>query len=130
LPTSASTPCCARIGRLGLCGALAYAYSLAFFASSTVVYALAAGRKNWAAITHVFGGWLTVHGDLDEPRAVVHEDVEVRRHGAHEAGGLVRRQFGSGDLNTRPETGWVVMCDLVAFAGPSRTIHPGVSCMK
>jgi hypothetical protein len=40
--------------------ALAYACSFAFFAS-TVVYALAAGSKNWAAVTHVFGGWLTVH---------------------------------------------------------------------
>jgi hypothetical protein len=39
-----------RVGRLGLYGALAYAYAFAFFAS-TVVYALAAGSKNWAAVT-------------------------------------------------------------------------------
>jgi hypothetical protein len=52
-----------RIGRLGLYGALAYAYSFVFFAS-TVVYALAAGSKNWAAITGVFGGWLTLHGAI------------------------------------------------------------------
>ena len=38
-----------RIGRLGLYGALAYAYSFAFFAS-TVVYALAAGSTNWKAL--------------------------------------------------------------------------------
>lgn len=52
-----------RIGRLGLSGALAYAYSFAFFAS-TVIYALAAGSKNWAAVTDVFGGWLTLHGAI------------------------------------------------------------------
>jgi hypothetical protein len=52
-----------RIGRPGLYGALAYAYSFAFFAS-TVVYALAAGSKNWTAVTNVFGGWLTLHGAI------------------------------------------------------------------
>jgi hypothetical protein len=52
-----------RIGRLGLYGALAYAYAFAFFAS-TVVYALAAGSKNWTAVTNVFGGWLTLHGAI------------------------------------------------------------------
>jgi hypothetical protein len=52
-----------RIGRLGLYGVLAYAYSFAFFAS-TVVYALAAGSKNWTAVTDVFGGWLTLHGAI------------------------------------------------------------------
>ena len=51
------------IGRLGLYGALAYAYAFVFFAS-TVVYALAAGSKNWAAVTHVFGGWFTLHGAI------------------------------------------------------------------
>ena len=49
-----------RIGRLGY-GAFAYAYAFVFF-TSTVVYALAAGSKNWNAVTNVFGGWLTVHG--------------------------------------------------------------------
>jgi hypothetical protein len=49
-----------RIGRLGY-GAFAYAYSFVFF-TSTVVYALAAGSKNWTAVTDAFGGWLTVHG--------------------------------------------------------------------
>jgi hypothetical protein len=52
-----------RVGRLGLYGALAYAYAFAFFAS-TVVYALAAGSKNWTAVTDVFGGWLTLHGAI------------------------------------------------------------------
>jgi len=52
-----------RIGRLGLYGALAYAYSFVFF-TSTVVYAFAAGSKNWAAVTRVFGGWLVLHGAI------------------------------------------------------------------
>ena len=51
------------IGRLGLYGALAYAYASMFF-TSTVVYALTAGSKNWAAVTHVFGGWFTLHGAI------------------------------------------------------------------
>jgi hypothetical protein len=51
-----------RIGRLGLYGALAYAQSFMFFAS-TVVYALAAGSKNWT-VTQVFDGWLTLHGAI------------------------------------------------------------------
>ena len=29
-----------------------------------MVYALAAGTKNWAAVTHVFGGWFTLHGAI------------------------------------------------------------------
>jgi hypothetical protein len=29
-----------------------------------VIYALAAGSKTWAAVTGVFGGWLTLHGAI------------------------------------------------------------------
>jgi hypothetical protein len=36
----------------------------AVFFASTVVYALAAGSKNWAAITREFGGWFTLHGAI------------------------------------------------------------------
>src|SRR3984893_4513743 len=50
-----------RIGRLGLFGAVAYAYSYVFF-TSTVVYALAAGTSNWKALGAAFGVWMTVHG--------------------------------------------------------------------
>lgn len=50
-----------RIGRLGLFGAVAYAYSYVFF-TATVVYALAAGTPNWQALGKVFGPWMTVHG--------------------------------------------------------------------
>jgi hypothetical protein len=52
-----------RIGLLGPYGALAYAYSFMFFAS-TVVYALAAESKNWTAVTNLFGGRLTLHGAI------------------------------------------------------------------
>jgi hypothetical protein len=50
-----------RIGRLGLAGAVAYAYSYVFF-TSTVVYALIAGTPSYQDLTKVFGAWLTVHG--------------------------------------------------------------------
>ena len=42
---------------------MAYAHSFVFFAS-TVIHALAAGSTNWAAVTSVFGGWLTLHGAI------------------------------------------------------------------
>ena len=29
-----------------------------------MVYALTAGSKNWAAVTHVFGAWFTLHGAI------------------------------------------------------------------
>lgn len=50
-----------RIGRLGLAGAVAYAYSYVFF-TSTVVYALVTGTPNYKDMTKVFGAWMTVHG--------------------------------------------------------------------
>jgi hypothetical protein len=50
-----------RIGRLGILGAIAYAYSYVFF-TSTVVYALIAGTPNYKALTKLFGPWMTVHG--------------------------------------------------------------------
>jgi hypothetical protein len=50
-----------RIGRLGLFGAIAFAYSYVFF-TTTVMYALVAGTPNYKALTKVFGAWMTVHG--------------------------------------------------------------------
>jgi hypothetical protein len=50
-----------RIGRLGLLGAVAFAYSYVFF-TTTVIYALTAGTQNWNALGKVFGAWMTVHG--------------------------------------------------------------------
>lgn len=50
-----------RIGRLGLAGAVAYAYSYVFF-TATVVYALIAGTPDYKALVTVLGAWMTVHG--------------------------------------------------------------------
>jgi hypothetical protein len=54
---------CPRIGRLGLFGALAYAYSYVFF-SGTVLYALVARTPNYAGVTTTFGASMTVHGAI------------------------------------------------------------------
>ena len=50
-----------RIGRVGLFGAAAYAYSYVFF-TSTVVYALAANISDYQSVTKTFGAWMVVHG--------------------------------------------------------------------
>jgi hypothetical protein len=50
-----------RLGRLGLFGALAYAYAYVFF-TSTVVYALIAKTRDYDALSKVFGSWMTLHG--------------------------------------------------------------------
>jgi hypothetical protein len=50
-----------RIGRLGLIGAVAYAYSFIFF-TSTVVFALVNGTKDWDALNAQLGWWVTIHG--------------------------------------------------------------------
>jgi hypothetical protein len=52
-----------RLGRLGLFGAVAYAYSYLFF-TSTVMYALIAKIPNWTALTKAFGPWMAVHGAI------------------------------------------------------------------
>ena len=52
-----------QIGRLGLLGALGYAYSFIFF-TATVVYALVSGTPDWNALTDRFGAWVTVHSVL------------------------------------------------------------------
>ena len=49
------------IGRLGLIGAVAYAYSFIFF-TSTVVFALVDGTKDWDALNAQLGWWVTIHG--------------------------------------------------------------------
>ncbi len=50
-----------RIGALGLLGAIAYAYAYVFF-TSTVMYALVAGTRNYHDLSDVFGAWMVVHG--------------------------------------------------------------------
>jgi hypothetical protein len=102
-----------RIGRLGLYGALAYAYSFAFFAS-TVVYALAAGSKNWTAVTNVFGGWLTLHGAIMV------------------AGGLA---FGIAVIKTAVLPRWTAVCLMAgvvlvaAAAGMSTAVRAGAAAL-
>lgn len=50
-----------RIGRLGLIGAVAYAYAFVFF-TSTIVYALVRNTPNWDALTKQMGTWIIIHG--------------------------------------------------------------------
>jgi len=52
-----------KLGRAGLFGAVAYAYSYVFF-TSTVIYALIAKTADWPALTKAFGPWMTVHGAI------------------------------------------------------------------
>lgn len=49
------------IGRLGLVGAVAYAYAYVFF-TSTVVYALVSGTRNYDDLATRFGASMVVHG--------------------------------------------------------------------
>lgn len=80
-----------RIGRLGLFGATAYAYSYVFF-TGTVLYALIAGTQNYPALTKLFGAWMTVHG------------------GIMLAGGLA---FGLATVRTRVLPRWTGICLVV-----------------
>jgi hypothetical protein len=50
-----------RIGRLGLFGAVAYAYSYVFF-TGTVLYAIVDSVPSYGDVTRAFGVWMTVHG--------------------------------------------------------------------
>jgi hypothetical protein len=50
-----------QIGRLGLFGAITFAYSYVFF-TGTVLYALIAGLPNYHALTKVLGTWMAIHG--------------------------------------------------------------------
>jgi hypothetical protein len=50
-----------RIGRLGLIGAIGYAYSFVFF-TGTVVFAMVNGTSDWGALSDRLGAWLLIHG--------------------------------------------------------------------
>jgi hypothetical protein len=52
-----------RIGRIGLLGAVGYAYTFVFF-TSTVVFALVQHTSDWNALTDQMGAWITVHSAL------------------------------------------------------------------
>ena len=51
------------IGRLGLLGAVGYAYTFVFF-TSTVVFALVQHTSDWSALESQMGGWIAVHSVL------------------------------------------------------------------
>jgi hypothetical protein len=50
-----------RIGRIGLIGAIGYAYSFVFF-TGTVVFAMVDGTNDWAALSDRLGAWVVIHG--------------------------------------------------------------------
>jgi hypothetical protein len=51
------------IGRLGLLGAIGYAYTFVFF-TSTVVFALVQHTTDWSALKNQMGTWIAVHSVL------------------------------------------------------------------
>ena len=51
------------IGRLGLFGAVAYAYAFVYF-TGTVVYALVEGTSDYAALSDALDPWMTIHGAI------------------------------------------------------------------
>jgi hypothetical protein len=51
------------IGRLGLVGAVGYAYAFIFF-TGTVTFALANHTRNWDALVDRMGPWVSIHGVL------------------------------------------------------------------
>lgn len=53
----------ARMGVLGLVGAIGYAYSFVFF-TGTVVFALVNGTSDWNALVDQLDPWVTIHGVL------------------------------------------------------------------
>jgi len=52
-----------RIARLGLLGAVGYAYTFVFF-TSTVVFALVQHTSDWNALKNQMGAWIAVHSAL------------------------------------------------------------------
>jgi hypothetical protein len=51
------------IGRLGLLGAVGYAYTFVFF-TSTVVFALIQHARDWTSLKNQMGAWIAVHSVL------------------------------------------------------------------
>jgi hypothetical protein len=52
-----------HIGRLGLVGAIGYAYSYVAF-TATVVYSFVEHTPDWVALTRRLGRWFLVHGAI------------------------------------------------------------------
>jgi hypothetical protein len=110
----------ARMGLLGLVGAIGYAYSFVFF-TGTVVYALVNKTSDWNALVGQLGPWVTIHGVLMVLTgfafglAVIRAGVLPRWTGATLMAGLVLVAVSSGlpDIAQTASTG---VRD-VAFAG-------------
>lgn len=102
-----------RIGRLGLAGAVAFSYAYVFF-TSTVVYALVDGTRDYDEVTRVFGWAMTLHG------AVL------------VAGGLC---FGLGVVRARVLFGWTGRCLAVgvilvaAASGSSNVVRTAAAAL-
>jgi hypothetical protein len=84
------------IGRLGLLGAVGYAYTFVFF-TSTVVYALVQHTTDFSALKNQMGGWIAVHSVLMVVTGLVFGYAVVR------AGVLPRW------------TGWLLMLGMLAM---------------
>ena len=68
-----------QIGRLGLVGALAYAYTFVFF-TSTVIYALIDHTHDWDALKARFGAWITIHSVVMVLAGLAFGSAVVRAH--------------------------------------------------
>jgi hypothetical protein len=68
------------IGRLGLLGAVGYAYTFVFF-TSTVVFALVQHTTDFRALKNQMGGWIAVHSVLMVVTGLVFGYAVVRPFG-------------------------------------------------
>jgi hypothetical protein len=108
------------IGRLGLLGAVGYAYTFVFF-TSTVVFALVQHTSDWSALESQMGGWIAVHSVLMVVTglvfgyAVVRAGVLPRWTGALLMLGMLSMVVASA-LPAVVQTGAAALRD-IAFAG-------------
>jgi hypothetical protein len=108
------------IGRLGLLGAVGYAYTFVFF-TSTVVFALVQHTSDWSALENQMGGWIAVHSVLMVVTglvfgyAVVRAGVLPRWTGALLMLGMLSMVVASA-LPAVVQTGAAALRD-IAFAG-------------
>jgi hypothetical protein len=108
------------IGRLGLLGAVGYAYTFVFF-TSTVVFALVQHISDWSALENQMGGWVAVHSALMVVTglvfgyAVVRAGVLPRWTGALLMLGMLSMVVASA-LPAVVQTGAAALRD-IAFAG-------------
>jgi hypothetical protein len=102
-----------QIGRLGLIGALAYAYTFVYF-TSTVVYALVDHTRDWDALKTQLGTAMTVHSVLMVLAGVTFAAAVVRAH-------VLPRWTGITLI-----AGMVLMTVTVSLPDATRTLAAGV----